>query len=353
MSVRSIRASLLGFLALVALAGLAIPCAQAGEAEADRQLAPLPEGLTSFGAAIVDGALYVYSGHIGEAHAHSADNLSQRFQRLNLRQPGAQWEELPMQTPLQSPSLVAHGNKLYRVGGLSARNPAGEDSDLRSVRELSCYDPATGKWTAGQELPEPRSSHDCAVLGDSLYLIGGWDLGENQDWLSSAWRLSLNKPEASWERLPDAPFERRALATVALRDRVYCIGGMTGDGPSGEVHYFDSASNSWHAGPALPSVGEGHSLAGFGCAACVDGGSLYATTWDGSLWRLSDDGKAWEQAGSLDPGRIFHRMLPVGDGRLVCVGGATREGHLTRVELVQPSKAVTQAEPAASDAAAN
>ena len=37
--------------------------------------APLPEAVSSFGGAVADGWLYVYSGHTGTAHQHSRENL--------------------------------------------------------------------------------------------------------------------------------------------------------------------------------------------------------------------------------------------------------------------------------------
>ena len=68
----------------------------------------------------------------------------------------AEWEELPMQTPLQGLPLVAHGGKIYRVGGLTARNATTEEKeDLHSTNEFAEFDPATGKWTALAPLPAP------------------------------------------------------------------------------------------------------------------------------------------------------------------------------------------------------
>ncbi len=109
---------------------------------------PLPEPLASFGAVVADGWLYVYGGHIGEEHEHSAANLSKHFRRIKL-DGGTTWQELPMQTPLQGLPLVAHGGKIYRIGGLNERNPTTDQAeDLHSTADFAEYDPATNKWTA-------------------------------------------------------------------------------------------------------------------------------------------------------------------------------------------------------------
>ena len=102
------------------------------QAETVSAYAPLPEEIASFGGAVCDGWLYVYSGHTGTEHEHTRENLSQHFCRMQL-DGGQQWEELPMQTPLQGLPLVAHGGKLYRVGGLNHRNAPDEDEDMHST----------------------------------------------------------------------------------------------------------------------------------------------------------------------------------------------------------------------------
>ena len=95
-------------------------CGETPAVPVDRELPRLPEPVSSFGAVVEGGALYVYSGHIGDAHAHSAKNLSHRFQRLVLAGAGS-WESLPVGPALQSPALVSHRGGIYRVGGLAAQ----------------------------------------------------------------------------------------------------------------------------------------------------------------------------------------------------------------------------------------
>ena len=42
----------------------------------------LPEATSSFGAAALDGWLYVYGGHVVRTHAYSTDSMSGRFSRI-------------------------------------------------------------------------------------------------------------------------------------------------------------------------------------------------------------------------------------------------------------------------------
>jgi hypothetical protein len=298
----------------------------------------LPEPVASFGGAVADGWLYLYSGHIGGEHEHSKENLSQSFRRKEIG--GKEWEELPMETPLQGLPLVAHGGKLYRVGGLSARNAEGEDEDIHSVAEFSCFDPATKKWTALAPLPEARSSHDAVVIGDTLYVIGGWKLAGSSKgtWLDTAWSFDLTKPDGAWQALPSPNFHRRALAVAEWNSKAVALGGMNEDRKiSRDVNALDLKTGEWSKLAELP--GEG--MDGFGVSAWNLDGKLYASGTQDSLFRLSDDGAKWEPIAELEQPRFFHRLLPGKPGMLLAVGGASEEGHLADIEELSPKRRPT------------
>ncbi|MEO1085967.1 MAG: hypothetical protein AAFY88_17145, partial [Acidobacteriota bacterium] len=188
---------------------------------ADAELPDLDEGIASFGGAVAGDYLYVYGGHIGGVHKHSSQNLSHRFQRLDLKDPKS-WEDVGDGVQgLQGLALVPYGEKVCRVGGLDARNETLEQpEDLVSVADVACFDPSTGAWTELPPLPAPRSSHDAAVLGDTLYVAGGWQL-RGKD-LEAVWHddmvaldlaAALSGQEATWQSIPQ-PFKRRALAVA-------------------------------------------------------------------------------------------------------------------------------------------
>jgi N-acetylneuraminic acid mutarotase len=295
---------------------------------------PLPDAVASFGAAVVDGWLYVYGGHTGKAHDHSAENLSKHFRRVRL-DGGREWEELPMQAPLQGLPLVAYDGKLYRVGGMNARNATADDEeDLHSTAEFASFDPASGKWTELAPLPAPRSSHDAVVIGDKLYVVGGWTLegpSEGQ-WLRQALVYDLADPDAGWQALPEQPFRRRALAAGEWQGKLVVLGGMNEEGDmSQQVDLFDPKTGKWSQGPDLTGKG----ILNFGVAAWNLDGELYVSGMEGVVYRLSDEGSAWEEAARLAKPRFFHRLLPGGDDALLAVAGASRKGHLDDVEQVE------------------
>ncbi|QDU38590.1 N-acetylneuraminate epimerase precursor [Maioricimonas rarisocia] len=296
-------------------------------------LPELPVPVTSFGAAVLDGALYVYGGHMGEAHSYSNTSQSNVLSRLDLQNPG-EWEQVATGPRLQGLALVAHDGKLHRLGGFTALNEEGEDHILESQADVAVFDPKMGEWKELPALPEPRSSFDAAVLGDTLYVIGGWQLRGEEDsvWHNTAWTLDLSAENPQWTALPTPPFQRRALAAAAHDGKVYAVGGMQQEGgPTTKVDVFDPETGNWSEGPAL----DGRGLNGFGCAAFATDGSLYVSTLDGDLQVLSEDGTKWETARKLDRARFFHRMLPVEDGRFVVVGGANMEvGKFDEVEYI-------------------
>lgn len=300
------------------------------------ELPAYPEAISSFGAALLDGHLYVYSGHIGETHSHSRDNLSQAFRRLDLA--SGDWTALAMDDPTQSNALVAHGGQIVRIGGMSAANAIGDSEVLLSRNHAQRYDPAADAWTALPALPQGRSSHEAVVVGDSLYVVGGWLLtggdsasGTFHDtWL----RRDLNDDAAEWES-HSQPFRRRAVCAAEADGLIYVIGGLddeTGQG-SLDVDILDTTTDTWSEGPALPAGEPADVWNAFGCSAFGVGGAAYATTRDGFIHRIRPGESAWTTVGSHLTPRFFLRLVPGGDDHLLLVGGADINGdHLADIE---------------------
>jgi hypothetical protein len=292
----------------------------------------LPEATSSFGAASLDGWLYVYGGHIVPTHAYSTAAMSGRFSRVRLDGSGA-WESLAEGPKLQGLNLVGHRGRIYRVGGMAAQNDPGQPESLRSVTDVARFDPAVGRWEALPPLPEPRSSHDVVVVGDTLYVVGGWSMsgtsrtGQNT-WATSVLALDLAAATPAWARLPQ-PFSRRALIATTQGARIFVLGGIDAtDTVQRTVNVFDTVARRWTEAAALP----GPAMNGFSPAAGTVDDRVIVSVGDGGLHALDAAGGAWTRLAVTTP-RIVHRLVPVG-GRLLVVGGAARGRNLDLIEEV-------------------
>ena len=307
-----------------------------------QQYADLPRGITSFGAAVIGDWLYVYGGHFGRPHHYSNTSQSDELSRLNLRKP-ARWEMIAKGPRLQGLAMVAHGGKLYRIGGFTAHNKEDEDHDLRSVANFVRFDPQTKQWESLPPLPEPRSSHDAIVIRDEIYVVGGWRLsGKEQQWHETAWVADLSQKNIVWKQIPKPPFQRRALALGHLSGKLYAIGGMQQKGvPTTRVDVFDPASEEWSHGPSLidpqADVKRREGMEGFGASTYTVDGRLFISTYGGNVQVLDRDAGTWRITTKLEDDRFFHRML-LFDDHLLLVGGASmRSGKRLHFETVKLS----------------
>ena len=289
----------------------------------------LPLPVASFGAAgMPDGSLYFYGGHSGKRHKYNRDEVHGDLFRWK---PGAAaWEALEKSEPAQGASLIVTEDGVIRIGGMAARNAKDEDQDLWSSETAALYDIAKSKWIPLPNLPQRRSSHDSIVCGQTLYVIGGWRMeGESGTvWHDTYLTLDLSKADALWESHPQ-PFKRRALAVQAAGTSVYAIGGMTDDDETtSAVSVLDSTTGKWSDAPALPA----DKIGGFGFAAVVQDGRLFASGASGELLELRGD--AWVGVAKLAHPRYFHRLLSVESGKIIAIGGTTREGGKTPPEII-------------------
>ena len=166
------------------------------------QIKDCPVAVASFGAAVCDGYLYVYGGNEGTANSFSLEGQNNVFRRVKL-ETGAEWESLGEVPRRQGNALVTFKADYTASAGSRRSIPLSRIRTWFRQRTFKSYDPATGKWTALAELPEPRSSFDAVVVGKMLYAVGGWSLngkdGETK-WLETAWKVDLGDPVPNGRR---------------------------------------------------------------------------------------------------------------------------------------------------------
>ena len=78
--------------------------------------------------------------------------------------------------------------RIYVIGG----------GDLFTYDLNHIYDPATDTWTTGTAMPTPRQNLGVAVLNDTLYAIGGYDIDSDT-------RLAVNEKYTPADYIPEFP----------------------------------------------------------------------------------------------------------------------------------------------------
>ncbi|NXP47768.1 KLH33 protein, partial [Heliornis fulica] len=168
---------------------------------------------------------------------------------------------------LEEVLVVCGGDKL--TTNMAARKPS------RHLWFAHRYLSAVGlvkqvEWRALGHFPDgPRFRHAVAVVGNSLYVLGGKRYYGVRDTLASVYRYQ--PMEDSWEPLASMTCGRSYFAAAALGGFIYALGGSSGDlYCTDTVERYDLANDAWTRCQPLPTALCGH-------AACALDGSLYVS----------------------------------------------------------------------------
>ena len=110
---------------------------------------------------------------------------------------------------------------------------------------------ASSQWYVAQSLPHPRSVMKSTLIGDTLYLMGGWD---NPTYATkTVYKVDLNKlilntvhnqvTPTLWEVIEDTPL--LYSAPLNIRGSLYAVGGYDQSGPSSSIHLYQPDTRKW------------------------------------------------------------------------------------------------------------
>ena len=304
----------------------------------EAEFAEFPRGMTSFGATVVGKQVFVIGGKSGKAHSYAKSYQNRDVWSLAFDGNGSdnEWQTVGENLGLQGLSVVGYQGKVFRIGGLEARNKEGEEHDLHSVADFKQFDPVTKKWADLPSLPQGRSSIDACVAGNHVYVVGGWTMGDgDSEWATTMLKFDLDNPAGKWQQV-ETPFKTRALAVRSHNNQLIVVGGLQQDGgPTNQVHVYDLKTNKWTQGPDIPAEG---GIKAFGCSAVSMAGHLLVSTYDGGIYQLAEGNSGWAKVHELKSGRFFHQMLPVGENQFALIGGAHMDtGRHLEVEVFEVS----------------
>jgi len=208
-------------------------------------------------AEVVDGKLYLFGGLGGG----SGGEVQIYDPATNHWSVGA-----PMPFDAGSSSSAVIGGQVYVAGGI-----VGSSTTTQAAR----YNPATDTWQAIAPMPQGRNHAAAESDGTRMFVFGGrgpgsgdgnfpangFDTVQIYDPATNSWESSLD-PGSDLEPLPQA---RGGMGTAVFANgEFWVMGGETLNGPGAtadhvydRVDVYDPTTNSWRAGPPMPTARHG------------------------------------------------------------------------------------------------
>ncbi|MBP6443999.1 MAG: hypothetical protein KA267_08270 [Gemmatimonadales bacterium] len=163
-------------------------------------------------------------------------------------EPAVQWERAEEVPHLRLDGATAViGDTVYLLGGV------GPGDTLSAISTVDIFDPVTRRWSTGPALPSALSHIQAAVVGDSTIWIAGGFLGKHGGPpTAGTWRL--DRRLGQWVAGPSLPEARGGGALVALGDTLYYAGGWGADRSTdrGEVWQLLPRATAWRPRAAMP-----------------------------------------------------------------------------------------------------
>jgi Kelch motif len=119
------------------------------------------------------------------------------------------------------PAAVTMGTNVYVV----ALQISGASYEPR----LAVFDSTAQDWTLHSGVPTHRETEAVAAWGGGLFAIGGWTWGMPFPRMPVAVVEAYDPAGDSWRAVENLPTPRSLAAGVALGDKLYVLGGATGD----------------------------------------------------------------------------------------------------------------------------
>ncbi len=225
----------------------------------------------------------------------------------------------PLPEALANAGAAVVNERIYLAGGSFVEKTPESNRSVTSNAFLE-YDPATETWTRLLDLPHPLAGASLVSVGDSLYLIGGWDGSIMRD---EIWRIvpptEAGEEWPNWELVTRLDVPRAFFGALHFKDGIYIIGGYDGQNELALSDLYRVESDEWETLPLMSTPRSGLSLVSDGIAIFALGGG-----WKTPIEtheRFRPDAKLWSNFPSPIVGEWRHFAAAGDEGNLYLMGG--------------------------------
>ncbi len=161
------------------------------------KVASLPFAVTGYASVVLDGKIYVIGGYAGDPYEFALTQVQIYDPQTN------QWAEgTPLQEPVTNAAAVVTSGvmapkSIYVVGG----NIINAGWYVRFSDHMQVFNPETGNWSFGAQMPTGRSKLALVNVDDVLYALGGTNVTLN---VSVSNNASMAEWQAAWDTIASA-----------------------------------------------------------------------------------------------------------------------------------------------------
>ncbi|KAH8356643.1 hypothetical protein KR084_010975 [Drosophila pseudotakahashii] len=182
------------------------------------------------GVAVLEGPLYAVGGHDGWSYL----NTVERWDPI-----ARTWSYVaPMSSMRSTAGVAVLGGRLYAVGG--------RDGSV-CHRSIECYDPHTNKWSLLAPMNRRRGGVGVTVANGFLYALGGHDCPASNPMVCRTETVERYDPATdTWTLICSLALGRDAIGCALLGDRLIVVGGYDGNHALKSVEEYDPVRNGWN-----------------------------------------------------------------------------------------------------------
>lgn len=131
-----------------------------------------------------------------------------------------------------------------------------------------CITPTDGEWTGditvqvesentelfeNSNMLQKRNKFEAVYMNGYIYAIGGYN---ESGVLTSAEKYDTQSEEASWQYISEIPKGALGFAAANTYDKIYVAGGYSGGQSISDLQIYNTNSNTWESGAAMPEPRE-------------------------------------------------------------------------------------------------
>lgn len=222
----------------------------------------------SAAAVYCNGRIYVFGGRNNQNILNSVEvyDIDENKWSYGKDMPYAAWEMTAEEC----------NGSIYVMGGIQGTGDA-----RKGLNNVYMFDPVQETWSQGTSLPSSRHTAASAVVGDTVYIIGGKEkTGANASAVDLVTRLDIK--EMRWHALQPLPRPIVGAKAAVINNEIYMVGGSSRGSILSSILKYNE-SGDWTNIADLEIARYGHSVVAIENTLYVLGGVTVAPGSSGNM----------------------------------------------------------------------